>query len=106
MHRYDDMALAALLMFMPVEAASSLGQPFSERRAFHRRSPFDMTRSGAASKLPLHRKHPIRDVVSAAVDLRQSRKLGEMTILDRKIEKGVAGTTAICMWRPAPRALR
>jgi hypothetical protein len=45
MYRYDDMALAALLMFMPVEAASSLGQPFSERRAFHRRAPFDMTRS-------------------------------------------------------------
>jgi hypothetical protein len=43
MYRYDDMALAALLMFMPVEAASSLGQPFSERRAFHRRAPFDMT---------------------------------------------------------------
>jgi hypothetical protein len=30
--------------------------------------------------------------VSAAVDLRQSRNLGELTILDRKIERGVAET--------------
>jgi hypothetical protein len=67
MYGYDDMALAALLMLMPIEAATSLGQPFSERRAFHRRAPFDVTRSGAASKLPLHRKQPIRDVVSAAL---------------------------------------
>jgi len=35
MYRYDDVALAALLMFVPIEATSLLGQPFSKCCAFH-----------------------------------------------------------------------
>ena len=35
MYLYDDVALAALLMFVPIEATSLLGQPFSKCCAFH-----------------------------------------------------------------------
>jgi hypothetical protein len=52
MHRYNDVALAALLMLMPVEATSLLGEPFSKCRAFHCRAPNDRARLLPTGSLP------------------------------------------------------
>jgi hypothetical protein len=38
MHCDHDMTIVALLMLMPIEAASLFEQPFSECRAFHDRA--------------------------------------------------------------------
>jgi hypothetical protein len=39
MNRYHDVPFVPLLVLMPVETASLLFQPFSERRAFHGLAP-------------------------------------------------------------------
>jgi len=35
MHRHHHLTFAALLMFMVIEMASAVGQPFTKCRAFH-----------------------------------------------------------------------
>jgi hypothetical protein len=66
MYRYDDVALAALLMFVPIEATSLLGQPFSKCCAFHCCAPVDDV--GRAPQPDLARFPPqIATLVATAV---------------------------------------
>jgi hypothetical protein len=68
-HRYDEVALAALLMIAPIEATSSLSQPFSKCRAFHCRALVDdTTRPGFEARAS---KNIMWRFVSAALDLGQ-----------------------------------
>jgi hypothetical protein len=39
MHRHHRLTFATLVMFMMIEAAPAVGQPFAKRRAFHQCSP-------------------------------------------------------------------
>ena len=75
MDRHHDLTVMTLLMFVPVEPATLLGQPFAKRRAFHN---FPLFRSVPGNQLGFSPLMPMleRQPSTASIDPVHPRGLG------------------------------